>query len=173
MKKILVFSLFIGLAGAVSGQQAQTAPPAQSASAAQRQPMDMAKFHMAITEERRKLFAAGMGNLTPAQLEAFWAVYATFEKEKDAITAARLELFRKYIETYSALTDAEISAMVTDSADTQKKNTDLRVKYFGIYSQKINAKAAGRFVLIDDYITTAFRLSLLNQLPLPVEGAAR
>ncbi len=133
----------------------------------------MAKFKMAVTDERRKLFASGMSNLTPSQLETFWAVYGDYEKEKDAITAARLEILRKYVEGYSALTDAEIAAMVNEAADTQKKNVDLRVKYFGIYSQKINAKAAGRFVLIDDYITTALRLALLNQLPLPVSGTAK
>jgi Spy/CpxP family protein refolding chaperone len=169
MKKTLVLSLLVGLAGAAVGLQAQSAAPAQPASAPARQTMDLARFKMALTDERRKLFAAGMSNLTAAQLEAFWAVYGDYEKEKDAITAARLEILRKYVESYSVLSDAEIASMVNEAADTQKKNSDLRVKYFGIYSQKINAKAAGRFVLIDDYITTALRLSLLNQLPLPMD----
>ena len=168
MKKALVLFLFVGLAASALGQQAQS-----SASSTAQQTVDMAKFKMAVTDERRKLFASGMSNLTPSQLEAFWAVYGDYEKEKDAITAARLEILRKYVEGYSALTDAEIAAMVNEAADTQKKNVDLRVKYFGIYSQKINAKAAGRFVLIDDYITTALRLALLNQLPLPVSGTAK
>ena len=41
------------------------------------------------------------------------------------------------------------------------------MKYFGIYSQKLNPRAAGHFALIEDYITTAGRLALLDQLPLP------
>jgi hypothetical protein len=172
MKKILVVALLVGVAGAALAQQAQPAP-GQPAPTAARQPMDMAKFKMALTEERRKLFAAGMDTLTPDQLQAFWAVYGDYEKEKDAITAVRLGILQKYIESFATLTDAEITSMVTQVAETQKKNTDLRVKYFGIYSQKINAKAAGRFALIDDYITTALRLSILNQLPLPIAGAGK
>jgi hypothetical protein len=37
-----------------------------------------------MTDVRRKFFAAGMSNLTPEQLQTFWAVYADYEKEKDA-----------------------------------------------------------------------------------------
>jgi len=41
------------------------------------------------------------------------------------------------------------------------------MKYYGIMKDRINAHAAGRFALIDDYTTTAARLNLLNQLPIP------
>jgi hypothetical protein len=62
-------------------------------------------------------------------------------------------------------------AVVNDAGALQKKNTDLRLKYFGIYSKKLNGKAAARFALIDDYVTTAIRLNLLEQVPLPGEEA--
>ena len=172
MKKVLALSLLVGVAGSAAAQQAQSNAPASSAPAAQ-QSVDMTKLKLALSEERRKLFASGMGSLTAAQLETFWAVYADYEKEKDALTAKRLETVRRYVENYQTLTDAQITSLVNEAADTQKKNTDLRVKYFGIYSQKLNARAAGRFTLIDDFITTAMRLSLLSQLPVASEGAAK
>jgi hypothetical protein len=108
-----------------------------------------------------------MSELTPQQLEIFWGVYADFEKEKDALTSARVDLAKKYADNFQNVSDADITSLVTDSANLQKKGTDLRVKYYGILSQKINAHAAGRFTLIDDYTTTAARLNLLNQLPIP------
>ncbi len=172
MKKALALSLIVGVAASAAAQQAPSNAPASSTPAA-RKSVDMSKVKMALSEERRKLFASGMGNLTAAQLETFWAVYADYEKEKDALTAARLELVQKYVETYATLTDAEITTLINEAADAQKKSTDLRAKYFGIYSQKINAKAAGRFVLIDDFITTALRLSILSQLPMPTGGAGK
>ena len=61
--------------------------------------------------------------------------------------------------------------MAGDASDTQKQTTDLRLKYFDIYRQKLNAQAAGRFWLIDDYITTALRLQLLDHLPM-IGGSA-
>ena len=160
MKKALVLSLLVGVAAAASAQQAQPAPAAPA------RQVDMGKFKMAVTEARRKLFAAGMSNLTPQQLETFWGVYSDYEKEKDAITAARMDLLRRYVEGFSTLTDTDITKMVGEAAASQKSNVDLGMKYFGIYSQKLNAQIAGRFFLIDDYITTALRLQLLDQLPL-------
>ena len=108
-----------------------------------------------------------MSELSPQQLEIFWGVYADFQKEKDAITGARIDLAKKYADNFQNVSDADITALVTESANLQKKTTDLRVKYFGILSQKLNAHAAGRFTLIDDYTTTAGRLNLLEPAPDP------
>jgi hypothetical protein len=136
-------------------------------SAADQQALNLERYKMALTDARKKLFAAGMSELSPQQLEVFWGVYADFQKEKDAITGARIDLAKKYADNFQNVSDADITALVTESANLQKKTTDLRVKYYGILSQKLNAHAAGRFTLIDDYTTTAGRLNLLNQLPIP------
>jgi hypothetical protein len=169
MKKALVLSLLVGVAASAAAQQAQPAAPAggSTVSPGGQEALNIARYKMALTDARRKLFAAGMNELTPQQLETFWGVYADFEKEKDALTAARVDLAKKYADNFQNVSDADITSLVTDSANLQKKGTDLRVKYYGILSQKLNAHAAGRFALIDDYTTTAARLNLLNQLPIP------
>jgi hypothetical protein len=176
MKKALVLSLAAGIAAAsAQAQQSQSAPAPQAkpaSSAAGQEALNVARYKMAISDARKKLFAAGMSELTPQQLETFWGVYADYEKEKDAIASARVDLAKKYVDSYTSLSDADITGLVTDSANLQKKNTDLRVKYFGILSQKLSAHAAGRFALIDDYTTTAGRLNLLNQLPI-ADGAGK
>jgi hypothetical protein len=177
MKKVLVLSLAAGIAAAsAQAQSGQSAPAPQAkpaaTSAAGQEALNIARYKMALTDARRKLFAAGMNELTPQQLETFWGVYADFEKEKDAIAAARVDLAKKYVDSYTSLSDTDIASLVNESASLQKKGVDLRVKYFGILSQKLNAHAAGRFALIDDYTTTAARLNLLNQLPI-AEGAGK
>jgi hypothetical protein len=77
------------------------------------------------------------------------------------------------VDSYTSLSDADVTSLVNDSSSLQKKGVDLRMKYFGILSQKLGAHAAGRFALIDDYTTTAGRLNLLNQLPIPTGEAAK
>ena len=163
-KPLIVVALVAGLAGTAAAQQSQPAPSGSPA-------VDTTKFRMAVSEERRKLFGAGMSYLPAAQLQTFWSVYGDFEKEQDAITAARIDIVRRYIQNIDALTDAQITSLVNESADAQKKTTELRQKYFGIYSQKIDVRAAGHFALIDDFVTTAMRLQLLSNLPVPVENA--
>jgi hypothetical protein len=163
MKKVLALSLAAGIAAASVGAQQSGQQPGAPAN----QDTNNAKYKMALSDARKKLFAAGMSELTPQQLEVFWAVYGDFEKEKDAITSARVDLAKKYADNFQNVSDAEITGLLTDSANLQKKTVDLRMKYYGILSQKINAHAAGRFALIDDYTTTAARLNLLSQLPIP------
>jgi hypothetical protein len=167
MKKILVLFLAAGVAAAAATAQQSSSAPSGQPSAAGQESLNIDRYKMALSDARKKLFASGMSELTPQQLETFWAVYGDFEKEKNAITAARVDLAKKYADNFQNVSDADITSILTDSSNLQKKTIDLRMKYYGILSQKINAHAAGRFALIDDYTTTAARLNLLNQLPIP------
>jgi len=167
MKKVLALSLAAGIAAASAASARVQQSGQQQPGASANQDTNNQKYKMALSDARKKLFASGMSELTPQQLEVFWAVYADFEKEKDAITSARVDLAKKYADNFQNVSDAEITGLLTDSANLQKKTVDLRMKYYGILSQKINAHAAGRFALIDDYTTTAARLNLLSQLPIP------
>ncbi len=100
MRKVLALALFFaaGIAGIAGADQ----PAAMQAKPAARDSHDLSRYKLAITDARRKLFAAGMSNLTPEQLQTFWAVYGDYEKEKNAITAARTDLAKKYVEAYAS-----------------------------------------------------------------------
>ena len=93
---------------------ASAKPAPQSASA--NRPVDLERFKQAITDGRRKMHAAAMGHLSAEQLQTYWAVYADFEKEKDAVTSARMDLAQRYAETFTGatgLTDPDIKEMIT------------------------------------------------------------
>ncbi len=171
MKKILALSLLLGVAAAGSAQQAAQQKPASAgapqASMPELQPrdIDMAKLQHALSTKRRELVASAMGSLPADQMQTFWAVYGDFEKERDANMSDRLALLKKYTEGYATLSDADIVKMANESAAIQKQTLDLRMKYFGILNQKLGAKAAGRFAHIDDYLSTLFRLSMLDGMP--------
>ncbi len=164
MKKALSLFLLLGVAAAASAQQAQTAPKS-SMPELSKTDVDMAKLENALSKKRRELFAAGMGGLSAEHQQAFWAVYADFEKERDANMASRLGLLKDYTDRFATLSDADIVKMVNESAAIQKQTLDLRMKYFGILNQKMGAKAAGRFVHIDDYLSTLMRLGMLDNMP--------
>ena len=172
MKKVLALSLLLGIAAAARAQQPASSKPAsgnapQASSMPELQPkdVDMAKLQHALSTKRRELVAAAMGGLSADQMQTFWGVYGDFEKERDANMSDRLNLLKKYTDNYSTLTDADIVKIVNESAAIQKQTLDLRMKYFGILNQKLGAKAAGRFAHIDDYLTTLFRLSMLDGMP--------
>lgn len=171
MKKVLALSLLLGMAATAHGQQAASQKPASGSAPTSSMPelqpkdVDLAKLQHALSTKRRELVASAMGGLTADQMQTFWAVYGDFEKERDANMADRLALLQKYTQNYPTLTDADIVKMVNESAAIQKQTLDLRMKYFGILNQKLGAKAAGRFAHVDDYLTTLFRLSILDGMP--------
>jgi hypothetical protein len=168
MKKFLVAILLAAVAGAVKAQPAQQ-PSGESATS---DAVNMEKLKNALTEKRRQLYAQGMSDLSPQQLEVFWGIYGDFEKEKNANMAARMNLVKDYFDKFSTLSDADLTKMLHEAVNLQQQGTDLRMKYFGILSPKIGARAAARFALIDDYLTTIWRLSILDNLPI-AGGAAK
>jgi hypothetical protein len=166
MRKVLSLFLLLGVAAAASAQQPATGQaPKGSMPEMSKQDVDMAKLENALSKKRRELFAAGMGGLSADQQQVFWGVYGEFEKERDANMAARLNLLKQYTDNFATLSDADVVKMVNESAEIQKQTLDLRMKYFGILSQKLGAKAAARFAHIDDYLTTLFRLGMLDNMP--------
>ena len=176
MKRFGLLLLLPLATGAAPALPQATPPSSPSAAIANESPSEAERFKMALTDQRRKLFAEAMNNLSAPQLETFWSVYSKYEEEKNAITSARLDLAKEYIDTYldaKGIDDTGIAKIVNEMGALQKKNIDLRLKYFGIYSQKLDAKAAGRFALVDDYITTAWRLDLLDHIPFPGEEVGR
>src|SRR6185503_10569780 len=109
---------------ATSATLAQHASSSAKPAASAQRPVDLVRFKQAVTDERRKMFATAMANLSAEQLQTFWAVYADFEKEKDAITSARMDLAQKYAETFASTTglaDADIVEMINTLAALQQK----------------------------------------------------
>ena len=168
MRKALSLFLLLGVAAAADSfaqQPSSGQAPKSSMPELQKSDIDMAKLENALSKQRRELFAAGMGGLTAEQQQTFWAVYADFEKERDSNMSARLSLLKQYTDNFATLTDADVVRMVNESAEIQKQTLDLRMKYFGILTQKLGAKPAARFAHIDDYLTTLFRLGMLDNMP--------
>jgi hypothetical protein len=171
MKKVLSVLVLLGVAAAAVAQQPATgSKPAGGAQASSmpelsKDSVDMAKLQGALSTKRRELVAAAMGGLSADQMQTFWAIYGDFEKERDAVMAARLGLLKNYTDNFATLSDADIVKMVDESAQIQKQTLDVRMKYFGIINQKLGAKAAGRFAHVDDYLSTIFRLAMLDNMP--------
>ena len=172
MKKVLSVLILLGVAAAAVAQQPATgSKPATGGAQASSMPelskdsVDMAKLQKSLSSKRRELVAAAMGGLSADQMQTFWGIYGDFEKERDAVMASRLGLLKNYTDNFASLSDADIVKMVDESAQIQKQTLDVRMKYFGIINQKLGAKAAGRFAHVDDYLSTIFRLAMLDNMP--------
>ena len=162
MKRTLLGIVLASAASSILAQQPASPPPAASGKSGV---VDQQMLQKALTESRRKLFSAGM-DLTPAQFETFWGVYGDFENEKNALDGVRIAIVKKVADRIGKASGQEALGLVAESADLQQKEITLRKKYADILAAKVSPAAGVRFWQIDDYITTALRLDLLDNIPL-------
>lgn len=127
--------------------------------------LDAEQFKFALTKARREVFDSGMA-LQGAQADAFWNMYAEFEKEKKGIDDKRTALLQEYATKKDQLTNEQAVRLVNDFANVAQDDVKLRVKYTNMLAKKLPGVLAARFYQIDSYITTAMTLDLLDNMKL-------
>ena len=112
----------------------------------------------------KKAVVADYLKLTNEDAEKFWPIYNKYEEERVAIGDRRIKLITDYVNDKhkGSVTDAD--AMVKESAEIQKKDTDLRAKYYAQVKTGVNQAVAINFYQIEDMIATAVKSELYKEL---------
>jgi hypothetical protein len=103
--------------------------------------------------------------LTMEQKDAFWSIYNEYEKERLPLTQEALQMVENYVKNFTTMPKEEIVKMMNASSANQKKIVDVRTKYAGEMAKKIGPEVGVRFYQIDDYLSTAARLDVLDDIP--------
>jgi hypothetical protein len=127
--------------------------------------LDESTYRIAVTAERRNIFAANLA-LGPEERDRFWTVYDAYEKDRAPLDQQRFSLLERYAQTWANLSDDQAMALAIASGRLQVSDVDLRLKYAAILRKKISGRVAARFCQIDDYVTTAMRMKFLSGVPL-------
>lgn len=170
-KKLLLSILTLALTGAVihAEDKKKAQPPVQVTQVNVIQPnISPEMIRYAVTSERRAIFTAAMEDLltTRETKSAFWDVYNAFEKERESVTDARMNIIADYAKNFLTMSDMKVKELLKSSYKTQSKDISLRKKYAGQLAKKVNATVAGRFWQVDDFITSAVKISILSNVPL-------
>jgi len=126
--------------------------------------INVERANQALTTARRTLFESNI-TLTDAQKDPFWAIFNEFEKERGAVTGKTLQLVQTYAANFSTLTNDQLMQMLKEVTANSKKQIDLRAKYAEQIAKKVDPRIGTRFYQIDDYLTTAARLEVLDKIP--------
>jgi hypothetical protein len=127
--------------------------------------LDEATYRLALTEERRNIFAANLA-LGPEERDRFWKIYDEYVKEREPIEKERFSLLQRYAQSYTDISDDQAMALALASGRVQVTEVQLRLKYAEILRKKMSGRVAARFFQIDDYVTTAVRMKWLSGVPL-------
>jgi hypothetical protein len=117
-----------------------------------------------LTLARRDVFETGM-RLDDRQKDTFWNIYADFDRQRAELTDQTLRLVRSYTTDYDTLTNEQARKMMDEAAGIADKQVKLRRKYADRISKKLGGRVGARFYQIDDYLSTAARLDVLDVLP--------
>jgi hypothetical protein len=131
--------------------------------------LDETTYRLALTEERRNIFAANLA-LGPEERQRFWTIYDEYVKERERLESERFALLTRYAQSYATMSDDQAMALALASGNLQVSDVQLRLKYAAILRKKMSGRVAARFFQIDDYVTTAMRMNSLSGVPLVSPG---
>jgi hypothetical protein len=117
-----------------------------------------------LSSARRDVVEQAMG-LTMEQKDAFWTIYNQYEKEPTVLSQQALQMVENYVTNFTTMPKEDMVKMMTASSVNQKKIVDVRTKYASEMAKKLGPEVGVRFYQIDDYLTTAARLDVLDDIP--------
>jgi hypothetical protein len=105
--------------------------------------------------------------MEPSQKDAFWKLYDEYETARKDLGKKRLDLLEKYANNFSNISNESADAMTQEIISLSKKTDGLLTSYVGKIKKVTNPVVAMQFYIVEGYILSGIRLSILEQLPLP------
>lgn len=102
-----------------------------------------------------------------SQKDAFWKLYDEYETARKDLGKRRLELLDKYAKNFSNITNESADAMTQEIIALSKKTDALLTTYVGKIKKVTSPVVAMQFYIVEGYILSGIRVSILEQLPLP------
>jgi|GEM_PF-1598796 len=121
----------------------------------------------AVGQDRRMIVQGAMDDLLkdPLVKSAFWEVYDSYEAERSSVADLRMQIIGEYVKNFETMSDAKVKELLVASYKVQSQDLKLRKKYTAQLMKKVNATVAGRFWQVDDFITSAIKVTLLSNMP--------
>jgi len=134
----------------------------------------------------KKALVADYLQMSNDEAEKFWPIYNQYEEQRIDAFTRRLKLVEAYlfniekgtrrlklVEAYlfnieKGIAEVHADEMVKESAAIQKKELELRQKYYKLIKKSISLPVAARFYQVEDAINVAVRNELYGNLPVAV-----
>jgi len=121
-------------------------------------------FQAAFGMEKKALVAENI-KLDGAQEDAFWTLYDEYEVTRKEYGKKRLELWTQYAKTYKTMTGEEADAWVKQVMELQVSTDKLIRTYYNKIKKAVNPIVATQFYQIENYIITAIRMEIQEEMP--------
>lgn len=77
----------------------------------------------------------------------------------------RINYLNDYVEQVENITNEQVDAFLKQANTYNKKMAALKSKYYKLMKKDLSSKIAIRFMLVEEYIQTAVKYEMLENLP--------
>jgi len=114
----------------------------------------------------KKSIVSQFMQLTNDEAAKFWPIYEKYEQERVTIGDRRVKLITDYVNERQKSGVQNADEMIKESADIQRKEVNLREKYYKEVKKTVSLKAGLDFFQIEDAIATTIKMKLWEEMPL-------
>lgn len=122
-------------------------------------------FIQAALGMEKKSVVASFVKPSEAQKDAFWKLYDEYETQRKNLGKQRIELLNQYAEQYLTMTSEQADVWTKKVIDLQKKTDALIATYYNKVKAISDGLVATQFYQIENYILTAIRAQVLENVP--------
>ncbi len=122
------------------------------------------KMMQEIFGNEKKAIIEDNVDLTGVDGNAFWKLYADYEKERQEIGQTKLELLQKYTTKKGALTSQQASDLLGEAVPLRTAEDKLILNFTKRIEKATNALVSVQFYQIEHYISDGMRFAILNNI---------
>lgn len=103
-------------------------------------------------------------DLTGVNDDAFWKLYTDYEKDRQEIGKAKLELLQKYTTKKGSLTNQQAKDLMAEAVPLRTAEDKLILNFTKRIEKATNALVSVQFYQIEHYISDGMRFAILNNI---------
>ena len=122
------------------------------------------KMMQELFGDEKKAIIEDNVDLTGVDANAFWKLYNAYEKERQEIGQAKLELLQKYTTKKGALTNQQASDLLAQAVPLRTAEDKLILNFTKRIEKATSALVSVQFYQIEHYISDGIRFAILNNI---------
>ncbi len=117
---------------------------------------------------KKKIMISKSMKLNKNETEAFWKVYADYEKDLSSVAKDGFKLIRKYSNQYKnkSITEQSAANMLSESFRLNARELQIKQSYLPRFQEILPNKKVVRFYQIDNKIDSLIGCDIAKKLPL-------
>ena len=133
---------------------------------AQDKPADTMQILREKLQADKKLLVATNMDLTEKEAQAFWPIYASYQKDLGLLNGRMLVLLQDFARTYHAMTDEEARKLVGEYLAIERDRVRKKQSYLPKLRQALPEKKVARYLQIENKIEAVIRYEIAGMVPM-------